>query len=498
MSPRSTIDHRAASWAAALVLAVLAVAVVGSGNLRWFDAALVGYLFGTLFADLRRRLPLPRLAAAPADGACSTGGAGRRSAPGRAGATPRRCPGWWRSNLVGADVHPRALALAVDRAPAGVLGLRPGRAGHLPARVRLAALRVGRRQTAAATARSSARSARSASTAAACSAGSSSTCSTSRRCSCSPACSSSSAAGCAIPGALAVERSNDFLALAGLFAVSVTGLALTASNLWMEGRFYVFLNTVHALTVILGLMYIPFGKLFHIFQRPANLGVAFYKRAGAGGEQQRCSECGDAVRVEAADGRPEGRAAAGRLRLLARATAATTRTSARAAGGGSSRSRSPHASEVSADGAAPGQRGRAHRPLRTAPQPDARRAAGTPGIEVDREVKTHCCFCGQQCGIILKVKDDEVVGFEPLVRVPVQRGQALPEGRQALPAERPPRPPARAARARPVDARRVPADRLGRRARSRRRARSAASRRPTAPTRSRCSRACRSTTRSPT
>ncbi|MGH2689120.1 MAG: MFS transporter, partial [Actinomycetota bacterium] len=45
------------------------------------------------------------------------------------------------------------------------------------------------------------------------------------------------------PGALAVERSNDFLALAGLFAVSVTGLALTASNLWMEGRFYVFLNT---------------------------------------------------------------------------------------------------------------------------------------------------------------------------------------------------------------------------------------------------------------
>ena len=88
------------------------------------------------------------------------------------------------------------------------------------------------------------------------------------------------------PGALAIERSNDFLALAGLFAVSVTGLALTASNLWMEGRFYVFLNTVHALTVILGLMYIPFGKLFHIFQRPANLGVAYYKREGADGPQQ--------------------------------------------------------------------------------------------------------------------------------------------------------------------------------------------------------------------
>jgi nitrate reductase gamma subunit len=95
------------------------------------------------------------------------------------------------------------------------------------------------------------------------------------------------------PGALAVERSTDFLALAGLFAVSVTGLALTASNLWMDGRFYVFLNTIHAMTVILGLMYIPFGKLFHIFQRPANLGVAYYKREGAEGPQQHCRRCGE-------------------------------------------------------------------------------------------------------------------------------------------------------------------------------------------------------------
>ena len=39
--------------------------------------------------------------------------------------------------------------------------------------------------------------------------------------------------------------------------------------------------------------------------------------------------------------------------------------------------------------------------------------------------------------------DDEVVGFEPLVRLPVQRGQALPEGRQALPPGQPPRPAAR-------------------------------------------------------
>ena len=94
------------------------------------------------------------------------------------------------------------------------------------------------------------------------------------------------------PGALAVERSGDFLALAGLFAVSVTGLFLTVSSLWLEGQYYSALNTIHALTVVLGLAYIPFGKLFHIFQRPANLGVAYYKRANAEGPPALCRRCG--------------------------------------------------------------------------------------------------------------------------------------------------------------------------------------------------------------
>jgi hypothetical protein len=46
--------------------------------------------------------------------------------------------------------------------------------------------------------------------------------------------------------------------------------------------------------VILGLMYIPFGKLFHIFQRPGNLGVAYYKRANEHGPPALCRRCGDA------------------------------------------------------------------------------------------------------------------------------------------------------------------------------------------------------------
>lgn len=105
------------------------------------------------------------------------------------------------------------------------------------------------------------------------------------------------------PGAIAVERTGDFAALAGLFAVSVTGLFLTASSLWLEGRGYVFLNTVHALTVILGLMYIPFGKLFHIFQRPASLGVHFYRREAAQGPTQTCRACGQgfASQLQVAD-----------------------------------------------------------------------------------------------------------------------------------------------------------------------------------------------------
>jgi assimilatory nitrate reductase catalytic subunit len=46
----------------------------------------------------------------------------------------------------------------------------------------------------------------------------------------------------------------------------------------------------------------------------------------------------------------------------------------------------------------------------------------------DRLVKTHCCFCGQQCGIQLMVKDDEVIGFEPWEEFPFNRGMLCPKG----------------------------------------------------------------------
>jgi assimilatory nitrate reductase catalytic subunit len=48
--------------------------------------------------------------------------------------------------------------------------------------------------------------------------------------------------------------------------------------------------------------------------------------------------------------------------------------------------------------------------------------------EPDKLVKTHCCFCGQQCGIQLKVKDNEVIGFEPWEEFPFNRGMLCPKG----------------------------------------------------------------------
>ncbi len=50
------------------------------------------------------------------------------------------------------------------------------------------------------------------------------------------------------------------------------------------------------------------------------------------------------------------------------------------------------------------------------------------GVEADRLVKTHCCFCGQQCGIQLKVKGNEVIGFEPWEEFPLNHGMLCPKG----------------------------------------------------------------------
>ncbi len=93
-------------------------------------------------------------------------------------------------------------------------------------------------------------------------------------------------------GAAATQQfAQDILPLLLLFAISVTGLMLTASYTWMRGYAYDFLAVLHAITVIVTLLWLPFGKLFHIFQRPAQLGVSVYKDLGASGEQAVCRRC---------------------------------------------------------------------------------------------------------------------------------------------------------------------------------------------------------------
>ena len=230
------------------------------------------------------------------------------------------------------------------------------------------------------------------------------------------------------PGALATERSGDFLALAGLFAVSVTGLFLTVSSTWLDGQFYAALNTLHALTVILGLMYIPFGKLFHIFQRPGNLGVAYYKRVNADGPPAVCRRCG------------EGFASAQQIADLKAVLPQVGFDYDTVDGVGSFQDTCPRLSAGAGD-AGPVRPGRRVRLMARLPVTEEELVArfgphlneAPPGgwdheLRVDRVVETHCCFCGQQCGIKLKVRDNAVVGFEPWYEFPFNEGKLCPKG----------------------------------------------------------------------
>jgi hypothetical protein len=95
-------------------------------------------------------------------------------------------------------------------------------------------------------------------------------------------------------GAQAVQSlTGDLIPLFLLFAVSVSGLMLTASYKLMGGSHFSFLSLLHAFTVILLLLYMPFGKLFHVVQRPAQLGVQYYKEEGAQGAQAMSARTGE-------------------------------------------------------------------------------------------------------------------------------------------------------------------------------------------------------------
>lgn len=73
---------------------------------------------------------------------------------------------------------------------------------------------------------------------------------------------------------------NDWLPLFLLIAISVTGLGISYDYTFLEGKTYQFMAVTHAITVILFLVWLPFGKFFHIFQRLAQLGANLYRTEG--------------------------------------------------------------------------------------------------------------------------------------------------------------------------------------------------------------------------
>lgn len=96
------------------------------------------------------------------------------------------------------------------------------------------------------------------------------------------------------PGLIATQTfEGDILPLLLLILVSLTGLGLTLDYEFMHGKAYEFIAVTHAFFVIVFLIWMPFGKFFHIIQRPAQIGAHIYKEVGKQRGMQVCKQTGD-------------------------------------------------------------------------------------------------------------------------------------------------------------------------------------------------------------
>ena len=86
---------------------------------------------------------------------------------------------------------------------------------------------------------------------------------------------------------------GDWLPLILLIAISVTGIGISFDYSYLEGKTNQFMSVTHAVTVILFLVWIPFGKFFHIFQRPAQVGANIYKTEGMKNGMAVCPHTGE-------------------------------------------------------------------------------------------------------------------------------------------------------------------------------------------------------------
>ncbi|MFP5107395.1 hypothetical protein ACSU6B_11540 [Neobacillus sp. C211] len=85
----------------------------------------------------------------------------------------------------------------------------------------------------------------------------------------------------------------DFLPLYLLLFISVTGLLLTFQNIVMHGWMQLQMSLIHQFSVIVTLIYLPFGKLAHIPFRPMSVFARNYREHYAEQQMKKCKVCGD-------------------------------------------------------------------------------------------------------------------------------------------------------------------------------------------------------------
>ncbi|WP_205207663.1 MFS transporter [Bacillus sp. P14.5] len=86
----------------------------------------------------------------------------------------------------------------------------------------------------------------------------------------------------------------DLFPLILLLAVTVTGLVLTVSYALLDGWMHHYLTLIHQITVVVLLIYFPFGKLFHLPIRPLATAVPMNYQEEWKVDTKLCRSCGTA------------------------------------------------------------------------------------------------------------------------------------------------------------------------------------------------------------
>lgn len=93
---------------------------------------------------------------------------------------------------------------------------------------------------------------------------------------------------------ISVQRFGfDLMPLGLLLAIVISGLALTADSMWLRGMYYWYISLTHQVVVVFWLISLPFGKFFHLIERPATVGIELYWKTGENTQMQRCARCGE-------------------------------------------------------------------------------------------------------------------------------------------------------------------------------------------------------------